>query len=319
MIRSILIPLAAGLVLLLYGMKLMEFSLERAAGPRLPQLLARFTGTPLRGMAASSLLTAIMQSSTAVTVVTIGLVNAGLMRFSQTLGIILGTNIGTCLTTELIGLSLGQAALPLLLGSALIWLAAMAVADKRPRARRLGFTALAAAGFACILLGVGLMQSLTPELEARGLFTWLVHRSQDSQIWGVLAGAAVTAVIHSSAAATAMTMTLVGAGVFPPELGIAVVFGANVGTCATALIASIGGSRYGAYVAWTHTLLNVGGAALFYPFIPALAQLVAHMSADAAVQMARAQTLFNVLSSLLALPLCYALPRLSKKKRSARP
>jgi len=319
MLHSILIPLMAGLALLLYGMKLMEFSLEKAAGPRLPELLSRFTGTPLRGMAASSLLTALMQSSTAVTVVTIGLVNAGLMRFSQTLGIILGTNIGTCLTTELIGLSLGSAALPLLLLSALVWLIAMAGADRRPRARKIGFTALAAAGFACILLGVGMMQGLTPELEARGLFTWLVHRSQESRLWGVLAGAAVTAVIHSSAAVIAMTMTLVGSGAFPPELGIAVIFGANVGTCATALLASIGGNRYGAYVAWTHTLLNVGGAALFYPFIPAIAQLVSHMSGDAAVQMARAQTLFNVLSSLFALPFCYVLPRLSKKKRSARP
>lgn len=321
MVHSILIPLAFGLALLLFGMKIMEFALEKAAGPRLPELLSRFTGTPLRGMAASSALTALMQSSTAVTVVTIGLVNAGLMRFSQTLGIILGTNIGTCLTTELIGMSLGKAALPLLLTAATVWLIALGFTseDRHPKARRIGFTALAAAGFACILLGVGMMQGLTPELEARGIFTWLVRQSQESRVWGVLAGAAVTAVIHSSAATIVMTMSLVGSGTFPPELGIAVIFGANVGTCATALLASIGGSRYGAYVAWTHTLLNIGGAALFYPFIPAMAELVTHMSPEAAVQMARAQTLFNVLSSLLALPLCYLLPLYNKKKRMDRP
>ncbi|WP_058301928.1 Na/Pi cotransporter family protein [Gorillibacterium timonense] len=319
MIHSLVIPLAVGLVLLLFGMKTMEFALERAAGPRLPELLKRFTGTPLRGMAASSVLTALMQSSTAVTVVTIGLVNAGLMRFSQTIGIILGTNIGTCLTTELIGLSLGKIALPMLLSSTAVWLIAMAFVDRKPKASKVGFTALATAGFACILLGVGMMQGLTPELEARGMFTWLIHKSQESRLWGVLAGAAVTAVIHSSAATIAMTMSLVGSGAFPPELGIAIIFGANVGTCATALLASIGGSRYGAYVAWTHTLLNIGGAALFYPFIPPIADLVTQMSADAAVQMARAQTLFNVLSSLLALPLCYLLPWQNKKKRIGRP
>ncbi|MEO3947357.1 Na/Pi symporter [Gorillibacterium sp. CAU 1737] len=316
---SLLLPLAAGLALLLFGMKTMEFAMERAAGPRLPVILKRVTGTPLRGMAASSLLTAIMQSSTAVTVVTIGLVNAGLMKFSQTLGVILGTNIGTCLTTELIGLNLGQLALPLLLFSAAVWLTAMASAERSPFAAKLGFSGLAAAGFACILLGVSLMQGLTPELEARGMFAWLVERSQDSRLWGVLAGAAVTAIIHSSAATIAMTMTLVGSGTFPPELGIAVILGANVGTCATALIASIGGGRYGAYVAWTHTLLNVAGTALFYPFLPAMAELVSHMSTSASVQMARAQTVFNVLSSLLALPLCYILPRLNGKKRMNRP
>lgn len=312
MLHALIIPLTVGFALFMLGMKTMEFALERAAGPRLPGLLARFTSTPARGMATSTALTAVLQSSTAVTVIAIGLVNAGLMKFSQTLGIILGTNIGTCLTTELLGLQLNRLGLPLLYFAAAVSLISLALANRYRHAPTVTFTAFAIAGFACVLLGMSMMQGLAPQLETYGMISWMVRKSQESLLWGMLAGAAVTAVIHSSAAAIAMTMSLVAAGVFPPELGIAVILGSNVGTCVTAIAASIGSSRYGAYVAWTHTLLNVAGAALFYPLIPFLADLVTAMTSDAGAQIARAQTIFNVFCSLAALPLCY-LPALRRK------
>ncbi|MBO9609831.1 MAG: Na/Pi cotransporter family protein [Paenibacillaceae bacterium] len=318
MFAAIIAPLGAGLAMFLFGMKIMEMALDRLAGPRLAAALARFTRTPARGMAASAAVTAALQSSTAVTVATIGLVNAGLIRFRQTLGVILGANIGTCLTTTLLGGSLDRLAVPLLLTASAVcaasWLplgarrAASATAPAPARAHQplaLRYGALAAAGFACVLLAMQVLQSIAPALRERGTLDAFIALAQTSLLWGVLAGAALTALIHSSAACIAMAMSLAATQAISPTLGIAIVIGANVGTCATALIASASGSRYGRWVAWTHIALNAGGAILFYPLIGLLEQTAALLSATPAGQIAQAQTLFNVSCSLFALPICY--------------
>ncbi|WP_135546705.1 Na/Pi symporter [Paenibacillus cymbidii] len=320
MFAAIIAPLGAGLAMFLFGMKIMEMALDRLAGPRLAAALARFTRTPARGMAASAAVTAALQSSTAVTVATIGLVNAGLIRFRQTLGVILGANIGTCLTTTLLGGGLDRLAVPLLLTASAVcaasWLplplgarraaSATAPAPVRPhRPLALRYGALAAAGFACVLLAMQVLQSIAPALRERGTLDAFIALAQTSLLWGVLAGAALTALIHSSAACIAMAMSLAATQAISPTLGIAIVIGANIGTCATALIASASGSRYGRWVAWTHIALNAGGALLFYPLIGLLEQTAALLSATPAGQIAQAQTLFNVSCSLLALPICY--------------
>lgn len=308
MMSSILIPMTAGLAIFIFGMKIMEWALHSWAGRYLQTAIERFTRTPARGLVTATGITAVMQSSTAVTVITIGLVNAGVMAFPQSLGIILGSNIGTCLTTELIGLNINRIAIPLLLVSASVWLSTVWLPEHRFDAARLRpyrLLPVAVSGFSCVLLGMEVMQSTLPELQSRGLFAWFVQQSQQSLLWGVLAGAILTAIIHSSAVTIAMTMGLASVHAISPELGIAIVFGANVGTCVTALIASIGGSRFGVYVAWSHILLNVGGAVLFYPFIGAIEQGSRLLADSPSGQIAHAQTVFNIVSSLLALPLCY--------------
>ncbi|MNI16450.1 Na+/Pi-cotransporter [compost metagenome] len=156
-----------------------------------------------------------------------------------------------------------------------------------------------------ILLGIEIMQTIGPELQTRGLFTWFVQQAQQSLLWGVIAGAAVTAIVHSSSAVIAMAMGLTAIGAIPVELGIAITLGANAGTCVTALIASIGGTKAGRFVAWSHITLNVGGILLFYPFLQQLVEVSSWLTQDPASQIARAQTIFNLLSSLLVLPLCY--------------
>lgn len=322
MMSSIILPVLTGLAMFLFGMKLMETALHHWAGASLQLWLERFTRTPLHGLAAGTALTAVLQSSTAITVISIGLVNAGVLSFSRTLGIILGTNIGTCLTTELIGLSIGGLGLPMLYASAGVWLASwlagplptaehglMARGAAPPGARGLlrsvRYGSLAAAGFALVLLGIEIMQTIGPALQSRGLFAWFVDQAKQSLLWGVLAGAAVTALVHSSAAVIAMAMGLASIQSIPVELGVAITIGANVGTCATALIAGISGSRAGRFVAWSHLILNIGGAVLFYPFIHQLVSLSAWLAGSESVQIARAQTVFNVVSSLIALPFCY--------------
>ncbi|SEF49058.1 Na/Pi cotransporter family protein [Paenibacillus sp. UNC499MF] len=405
---SLALPLLAGLSVFFFGMKMMELALNQLAGPRIYRFLETATRTPAHGLVTGTALTALLQSSSAVTVISIGLVNAGVLTFPRTLGIILGTNIGTCLTTELIGLNLGAAALPLLLASSAVWLASWLPGPARGRAgaavgggnasggaktgragtpapvQRSGgragerpagsahaggpaagsrpapdrarpavrtqahgpspaqevvrpaapqagaqgpaqeppaasgwlhavrYAALAAAGFALVLIGIRIMQSIGPALQHLGLFAWFIEQAKVSLLWGVIAGAAVAALIHSSSAVIAMAMGFAAGGVISPELGIALTLGSNIGTCVTAWLASVGGTRAGVFVAWSHILLNVGGTVLFFPLIGLLHEVSSWMTADPSAQIARAQTLFNVASSLIALPFCY-LP-ISRKK-----
>lgn len=290
--RDFILPLL-GLCMFLFGMKLMELMLHRIAGSKLPGILERFTRTPVRGLVTGSILTATLQSSTAVTVITIGLVNAGVLQFPQTLGIILGTNIGSTLTTELLTFQLGRFAMPLLLVSGI----ACAHRALRPMA-------ITAMGFALVLQGVQHMALLAPALESRGL---LPQQAGDSGLlWGLLAGAGLAALAHSSAAAIATAMALAAAGAMPVTVGIAVVLGANMGTCATALLAGFsGGNRAGRFVAISHLVLNAGGALLFLPLTEVLHYTVRAITDDPAAQIAHAQTIFNIVCSLIALPLCY--------------
>lgn len=267
-----------------------------------------------------------LQSSTAVTILTIGLANARLITYGRTLGIILGTNIGTCLTTELVGLQLGRFGLPLLMLSLLGWALFVVLSELNPFAptrtrntllgAQYGF--LAIAGFALIMIGIQVMQSIAVPLRSMGVFQWFLDRAADSLWWGFLAGACLTALIHSSAAVISMAITLAATGVLPVEIGIAIVIGSNVGTCITAVIAAAGGASAGKFVAASHVVLNVAGALLFMPLISLLQAASAWISADAGAQIAHAQTLFNVISSLLALPFCY-LPVWHKRPPASRP
>ncbi|WP_410767973.1 Na/Pi cotransporter family protein [Fontibacillus sp. BL9] len=314
MIHDILVPVTFGLALFLFGMKLMEAALHAWAGPRLIRALHVTTRTPWTGLVSSTVISAALQSSTAVTVMTIGLVNAGLLSYARTLGIILGGNIGTCLTTELIALDISSIGVPLLIISLLFWAAAVTVQEMVPGWKNskwfslltpVQFGSFAAAGFSLIMIAIRWMQSIGPALNTYGVIDWLLDHAGDSLLWGAVAGAILTALVHSSAATIAMTMGLVATGALPVHLGIAVVIGSNVGTCVTALIASIGGTRAGSFVAWSHIALNVFGAALFLPLTSQLGTVSAWLSSDLSSQIAHAQSIFNIVCSLLALPLCY--------------
>lgn len=312
---DIVLPMLLGFAVFMCGMKLMELALHRWAGPWLRIALEKATATPLHGFVTGTAVTAMLQSSTAVTVMTIGFVNAGLMTFPRTLGIILGTNIGTCLTTELIGLNLNQSAVPLMAASFLGWLASVLLREANPWHdsaapvpgwfTALRFGSLALFGFGLLLLGVTAMQSIAPAMEQTRLFSWFIDRADESVLWGIAAGTVLTAAVHSSAAVIGMMMGLAAFGAMPVEIGIAAVLGANIGTCFTAMLAATGGSPGGRFVAWAHLALNAGGCLLFAPLTDTLAMAAEWFTPSPAAQIARAQTLFNIVCSLLALPLCY--------------
>jgi len=325
MIQNVLIPMVLGFAVFMCGMKLMELALHRAAGSYLNRILERSTATPIHSLAAGTLTTAFLQSSTAVTVIAIGMVNTGLLTFGRTLGIILGTNIGTCITTEIIGLQLSKLSLPLLIVSLALWLTTALIHEFRllPSAANARWVdpartiSVVLGGFALLLTGMAMMQSVGPAVQQSGMFDWFLAKAGESLWWGLLAGAALTAAVHSSAAVIGIIMGFAALGAMPLELGIAVVLGANIGTCATALLASLGGTKAGQFVALSHVALNVGGALLFMPFIHELTLLSDWLSHSPSSQIARAQTLFNVLSSFIALPICY-LPQLREREKIAK-
>lgn len=312
MISGVVIPSLVGFALLLWGLKLLETALQRWAGRRLSFWVARSTATPLRGFAVGTFTTALVQSSTAVTVLTIGFVNAGWLSLSRSFGIILGTNVGTTITTELMSLQLHRYGLLIVALAVIAWTLTAFVDEMREAAsppawaHPLRYLAVAIGGFGVLLIGFKVLQGMGPTLQDNGYFEALMRHADEYRLWGVLGGAALTALVHSSAAVIALCMGLAGTGAITPETGIAVVLGANIGTCFTGLVASLGGGQGGRFVALSQLALNVGGVLLFYPLIGVLlasAQLLAPH--DPAAQIAHAQTLFNVVCSLLALPLAY--------------
>ncbi|RKP55206.1 Na/Pi cotransporter family protein [Cohnella endophytica] len=312
MISGLLIPSLLGFALLLSGMKAMETSLQQWADNKLSTWIARSTATPLRGFAVGTTASALLQSSSAVTVLTIGFVNAGWLSLSRSFGIILGTNVGTCFTTELMSLRLHRYGVPLLAVALFGWVLTFLLNEWRDASRApkrvlpLRYLSVAFGGFALLLIGFKLLQGIGPAMQDNGYFDLLMRHTNENLLWGVLGGAALTALVHSSSAVIAMSMGLAATGVLSPDAGIAIVLGANIGTCFTGLVASLGGGAGGRFVALSQLALNAGGALLFYPLIGLLHAASATLApSDPSAQVAHAQTLFNVACSLIALPIAY--------------
>ncbi|WEK53069.1 MAG: Na/Pi symporter [Candidatus Cohnella colombiensis] len=314
MFTSIIVPSLLGLALLLTGMKVMETALARWAGHKLSFWVAHSTSTPLRGFAVGTVASALLQSSTAVTVLTIGFVNAGWLSMGRSFGIILGTNVGTCLTTELMSLKLHRYGIWFVLIALLGWtytalrneMRHTSLTPQQGFMQTLRYASVALGGFGLLLVGFQLLQGMGSTLQHNAAFDTLMTRADASPISGVLVGTVLTALVHSSAAVIAICMGLSGAGAITPETGIAIVLGANIGTCFTGLIASLSGGKGGRFVALTQLALNSSGALLFFPLIGLLHQLAVFLAPeDPSAQIAHAQTIFNVVCSLIALPIAY--------------
>ncbi|CAJ1003243.1 MULTISPECIES: Na/Pi cotransporter family protein [Brevibacillus] len=290
---AILAPFTFGLSFFLLGMYVMRTGFQNLAGKKMADWLGRFTRTPVHSFWVGLLSTMVLQSSSAVTVLTIGLTHAGMISFSQTVGIILGTNVGTTITTELIALRLETFAVPMLLVGVALWLM------PRRLTRCIG---LVVAGFGLIFLGIDTMQVMAKPLEQSDAFRSLFLESRHSVWIGLITGMVFTALIHSSSATTAITMGLMSHQVLSMETALAIVLGANIGTCFTAIIASIGTNAASRQVAWCHTLFNLVGALAFLPFLSQLAMVSSLLTDSPSMRIAHAQTLFNVVCSLAALP-----------------
>jgi phosphate:Na+ symporter len=290
----VLLALFGGTALMLYGIRLSGDGLQRAAGGRLRHLLTGLASNRLLATASGAAVTAIIQSSAATTLMLIGFVSAGLMAFRQTLGVILGADIGTTFTVQLIAFKITDYAL-LLIG---LGFTAMFVAGRRGL-KDIGQALL---GFGLLFLGLKLILEGMAPLKASPLASQVLAAVADNALVGVLVAAAFSALVTSSAATIGLILALASEGLLPLPGAVALVLGANIGTCATALMASVGASAEAKRVAIAHIGFKLGGVALVLPFIGPFTALVATSASDPARQVANAHTFFNVGISLVFLP-----------------
>ena len=299
-----LVSLTIGLGLLLWGMRILRQGLQSFAGQRLQQILLWMTETPWRGFWSGSISTALLQSSTALTVMAVSFVDAELLPFGNALALILGSNIGSTLTTQLLAFPLEQITLYLMLLGSLGYL----LIPNRGRFLSLSFFSLGMLFFALSLLKAG----MTPLADLPTIQHFL-RQLGDNHLQGVIAGTVLSALLHSSSATTGIVMLLTEDGWLTLPTALAFIFGANIGTCFTAVLAALASSRAAQRVALFHVLLNVFGVLLFLPFVGPMANGLTIMGGSLSRQVANAHTIFNVLSSLLAFPLLPWATRFLKK------
>ena len=291
-----ILSLVAGLALFLLGMNSMGSGLENACGNKMKTILEKLTSNRFLGVLVGALITMVIQSSSATTVMVVGFVNAGMMTLSQAVWIIMGANIGTTITGQLIALDIGFVA-PIF---AIIGVV-MIVFLKKPTVNEIGKIFC---GFGVLFIGMDMMSSSMAPLRDMPEFVNLMT-SFSNPILGILAGIIFTAVIQSSSASVGILQALALSGAIGLESAVFVLFGQNIGTCVTALLASAGSNRNAKRTTIIHFMFNVIGTILFTILCVAtpLTDLVKNISGDnPSQQIANMHTLFNITTTLLLLP-----------------
>lgn len=297
--------IGGGLALFLYGMRKMSDALKTVAGGRMKAVLARLTTNRFTAAASGALVTAVIQSSSVTTVMVVGFISAGLINFTQSVGIIMGANIGTTITAQIIAFKITKYSLVMIALGFLLELV-----GKSARVRYYG-TALM--GLGLLFFGMELMSSAAMPLRSFPPFIELMQEMRNPLL-GIAVGALFTALVQSSSATTGIVIVLATQGFISLEAGIALIFGANVGTCVTAMLAAIGKPREAKQAAVVHVLFNLIGVLLWVGFIPLFANLVreisplaselqgaARLAAEVPRQIANAHTLFNIGNTLIFL------------------
>lgn len=271
----------------------MRSGLYNLSAGRMNNWLAKLTSTPWKGVLTGTIITALLQSSSAVMIITIGLVSARMLTFPQSIGIILGTNIGTTFTTELITFNIESLLVPFAIAGAVL-----AVLNNK-FCRSAGIALL---GISSIFTAMRGFEYLAGSLENNTYVMKLLLALDNSHLYSVLAGVILTAIIQSSTATTGMVMGFLSTGLMGLDTGIAIMLGSNIGTCADAYLASIGSGREAKLAAYAHIWVNFLGVAAFYPLIGLMASIGAAAASQPDVQLAHMSVLFNVLTSLVVLP-----------------
>ena len=291
-----ILGLLGGLALFLYGMQMMSSGLEAAAVNRMKRILERLTSNRLLGVAVGAGITAVIQSSSATTVMVVGFVNSGMMTLSQAVWIIMGANIGTTITGQLIALDVGALA-PLFAfcGVALVVFLKKAVFHHYGQI---------IAGLGILFIGMEMMSSaMMPLRESKAFINLMTQFS--NPLLGILAGMIFTAVIQSSSASVGILQALVASGLIGLPSAVYVLFGQNIGTCITAVLAAIGTSRNAKRTTVLHLLFNVIGTTLFTlacMFTPLTPLVASFTPGNLPAQIANMHTVFNVVTTLLLLP-----------------
>ena len=312
---GIIIPFVGGLCMFIYGMQIMAQGLENAAGSRMKSLLEVLTKNKLMGVLLGAFITAVIQSSSATTVMVVGFVNAGIMNLSQAMGVIMGANIGTTVTGWLV--------------SSVEWAKFLSPSNLAPIAIMIGVILMLTGrrrpvkdissiiiGFGILFVGITTMSSAVAPLQEsegfRNIFVALGH----NPFLGIVAGALVTAVIQSSSASVGILQSLAAAGLVPFNAAVYIIMGQNIGTCVTALLSSIGAKKNAKTAAIMHLLFNIIGTIIFSIAAIVFFKLInpeMGMGMITQTQISSVHTIFNIGTTVLLFPVSDQIIRLAKR------
>ena len=303
-----ILSMAGGLGLFLFGIRTMGDGLENAAGAKLKRMLEVLTGNRFLAVLVGFVVTAIIQSSTATTVMVVGFVNAGMMSLAQAVGVIMGANIGTTVTSLLIALNFSSVAAASVLVGVILMLA-----SKKTVVKNLGaiFT-----GFGLLFLGIDMMSdSMAPLRDSAGFMNFIVTVSESPlrPLFGIILGIVMTAVLQSSSASVGVLQTLAMQGLVPLKFSVFVLFGQNIGTCLTALFSTVGAKKNSKRAAVIHLLFNVIGTGIFIliALLTPYVEWIEKLSPDPMAQIAISHIVFNIVSTVVMFPFAKALVKLS--------
>ena len=315
--------LLGGLALFLFGMDQMSNALKAVAGSRLKSLLARLTASRVIGALAGAFVTAVIQSSSVTTVLVVGFISAGLMSLAQSVGVIMGANIGSTITAQIIAFKVTKLSLSFIAVGF-----GMMLQKKRRYLQHYGAGVM---GLGMVFLGITVMGEAMSPLRSYQPFLDAMTR-METPLLGILAGALFTGLIQSSAATTGIVIVMATQGLVSLEAGIAIALGANIGTCVTALLAAIGKPREAVRASMVHVLFNIVGVLLWVGFIERLADIAIWLSptapeltgavriaAESPRQIANAHTIFNVVNTVLFLPFATQFARIAERLVPERP
>ena len=301
---SIILGLLGGLALFLYGMEMMSSGLEAAAGDKMKSILEKLTANRFMGVLVGAAITAVIQSSSATTVMVVGFVNAGMMTLNQAVWIIMGANIGTTITGILVSLDMGALA-PLFAFAGVV----LVVFVKKQQVQHIGQIL---AGLGVLFIGMDMMSASMSPLRESELFIDLVSNFSNPLL-GILFGTVFTAIIQSSSAAVGILQTLADSGIIPFGSAVYVLFGTNIGTCVTAVLSSMGANRNAKRTTIIHLMFNIIGTVIFTILVGVLpiAAIIEGAVSGAMAQIAAMHTTFNIVTTCLLLPLGNYLAKLA--------
>lgn len=313
---QMIVTLLGGLAVFIYGMNLMSDGLQKAAGDKMRNILGMLTKNPVMGVLAGALVTAVLQSSSATTVMVIGFTSAGLMKLRQAISVIMGANIGTTITAQLIAFNIGDFAWIFVFIGFIMYF----FFKKKEMAVKIGQILF---GFGLLFVGINTMSSTMEPMAESPVFTEMIMKVADIPVLGVFVGLCMTLVVQSSSATIAVLQNLAmtaGPDGVTSIIGltgaIPVLLGDNIGTTITALLVSIGGSKNAKRTAISHTIFNISGTLLFIWFVPQIAELVTWLSPKGpeveviSRQIANTHLLFNLTVTILWLPFIKVLEKI---------
>jgi len=297
-VQAMLFEFIGGLGIFLLGIKYMGDGLQQSAGDRLRDILDKFTSNPFLGVLAGIIVTVLIQSSSGTTVLTVGLVNAGFMTLRQAIGVIMGANIGTTITAFIIGLDIGEYALPIIaVGCFLLFF------FKNQKVNAIGQTIF---GFGALFFGLDLMSAGMEPLRSLEAFHELTVSMSDNSILGVVIGTVFTLIVQSSSATIGILQGLFAEGAIELKAAIPVLMGDNLGTTITAILASLGATVAAKRAAFTHVIFNLMGAAIFLIFLSLFTTFVSYLQGqlnlNPEMTIAFAHGSFNMANTVIQFP-----------------